>query len=578
MSSIASLIPVLVTGIQPRRVGAVNDSVKGESSAPKDLGALDSCDEHRNEGAEREARAGTVEFAVRDHRLLSKLRLSIRIAAFAALAGAPATIAAGFDLPRKRTDLSEADLKRVADVTRPTADFSKAEQHEAMQAGATTSIDPVTENSFSHISANIPFEEEQNFKLGNALFRKLWVSSPSSTQASDGLGPLFNARSCMSCHVNDGRGKPPEGGPSATSMFLRLSRAATTPEEEKSVASADVVNFPDPVYGHQLQDLAVPGLAAEGKMAISYQEEPVTLGDGETVSLRRPSYAVTNLGYGPLDPATTISPRVASAMIGLGLIEAIPEADILAHADPDDADGDGISGKAAMVRDHRSGKIALGRFGWKAQNATVRDQSADAFANDIGISTPDHPDAQGDCTKAEEKCLDMPTGVQKRLGAEEAPGPILDLVTFYSENLAVPARRKASFPETLHGKRIFYESGCISCHVPKFVTRRDTPDKAQSFQLIWPYSDFLLHDMGDGLADGQQVGLASGREWRTPPLWGIGLTRTVSGHSFFLHDGRARDLTEAILWHGGEAEKARKTFSSLSKDDRAALITFLESL
>ncbi|MGR9079094.1 di-heme oxidoreductase family protein [Rhizobium leguminosarum] len=496
----------------------------------------------------------------------------------ATLAGFSVSIAAGFDLPTKRSDLSAADLKRVADITRPTADFSKAEQYEAMQAGATTSIDPVTEDSFSHISANIPFDEEQNFKLGNALFRKLWVSAPSSTQASDGLGPLFNARSCMSCHVNDGRGKPPEGGPSAISMLLRLSRAARTPAEEKAIASADVVNFPDPAYGHQLQDLAVPGLAAEGKMAISYHEERVTLGDGETVSLRRPSYAVVNPAYGPLDPATTISPRVASAMIGLGLIEAIPEADILAHADPDDTDGNGISGKAAIVRDHRSGKIALGRFGWKAQNATVRDQSADAFANDIGISTPDQPKAQGDCTRAEEKCLDMPTGVQKRLGKEEAPGRILDLVTFYSENLAVPSRRKASFPETLRGKRIFYETGCISCHVPKFVTRRDTPDKAQSFQLIWPYSDFLLHDMGDGLADGQQVGLASGREWRTPPLWGIGLTRTVSGHSFFLHDGRARSLTEAILWHGGEAEKARNAFSSLSTDDRAALITFLESL
>ncbi|WP_176538907.1 di-heme oxidoredictase family protein [Rhizobium sp. J15] len=578
MPSIASLIPVLVTGIQPRRVGAVNDSVKGGSSTPKDLGALDSCDEHRNEGAEREARARTLEHAARHHRFFPKLRLPLRIAAFAALAIAPATIAAGFDLATKRADLSETDLKRVVDVTRPTQDFSKAEQYEAMQAGAATSVDPVTEDSFSHISANIPFEEEQNFKLGNALFRKLWVSSPSSTQASDGLGPLFNARSCMSCHVNDGRGKPPEGGASATSMFLRLSRAARTPEEEKAIADAEVVNFPDPVYGRQLQDLAVPGLAAEGKMAIRYDEETVTLGDGETVSLRRPHYAATNLAYGPLDAATTISARVAPAMIGLGLIEAIPEADILAHADPDDADGNGISGKAAVVRDHRSGKVTLGRFGWKAQNATVRDQSADAFANDIGISTPDEPDAHGDCTKAEEKCLDMPTGVQKRLGAEEAPGPILDLVTFYSENLAVPARRKASFAETLRGKRIFYETGCISCHVPKFVTRRDTPEKAQSFQLIWPYSDFLLHDMGDGLADGQQVGLASGREWRTPPLWGIGLTRTVSGHSFFLHDGRARDLTEAILWHGGEAEEARNAFSALTKDDRAALITFLESL
>ncbi|WP_259669837.1 MULTISPECIES: di-heme oxidoredictase family protein [unclassified Rhizobium] len=591
MPSITSLIPVSsglrptdVTGIQPRRVGAVNDSVRGESSAPKDLGALDSCDiprvkpEEENEGVERETGASIVELGARKGRLFSKLRLSLRIATFAALAGAPLAFASGFDLPAKRTDLSEADLARVADITQPTQDFSKAEQYEAMQAGATTSIDPVTEDSFSHISANIPFEEEQNFRLGNALFRKLWVSAPSSTQASDGLGPLFNARSCMSCHVNDGRGKPPEGGPSAVSMVLRLSRAVATPVEKKAIARADVVNFPDPAYGHQLQDLAVPGLAAEGRMTISYHDEKVTLGDGETVSLRRPAYGVKNLAYGPLDPATTISARVAPAMIGLGLIEAIPEADILAHADPDDTDGDGISGKAAIVRDHRSGKITLGRFGWKAQNATVRDQSADAFANDVGISTPDQPDAQGDCTKAEEKCLEMPTGVQKRLGAEEAPGPVLDLVTFYSENLAVPARRKASFPDTLRGKRIFYETGCISCHVPKFVTARNTPDEAQSFQLIWPYSDFLLHDMGDGLADGQQVGLASGREWRTPPLWGIGLTRTVSGHSFFLHDGRARNVTEAILWHGGEAEKARNAFSSLSKDDRAALITFLESL
>ncbi len=505
-------------------------------------------------------------------------RLYFSVALLATLAGLPVALAANFDLPLKRTDLSDADLKRVADVTRLTTDFSKAEPYEAMQAGAATSIHPVTEDSFSHISANIPFEEEQNFRLGNALFKKLWVSAPSSTQASDGLGPLFNARSCMSCHVNDGRGKPPEGGVSTTSMFLRLARTPKTSDEEKAIADAEAVNFPDPVYGHQLQDLAVPGLAAEGRMKISYTEKPVTLAGGEVVSLRAPSYSVTDLAYGPLDPATTISPRVAPAMIGLGLIEAIPAADILAHADPDDRDGDGISGKAAIVRDHLTGQIALGRFGWKAQNATVRDQSADAFSNDIGISTPDRPDAHGDCTEAETKCRKMPTGVQKRLGNEEAPGPVLDLVTFYSANLAVPARRKASFADTLRGKQLFYQSGCASCHVPKFVTRRDTAEKAQSFQLIWPYSDFLLHDMGDGLADGQQVGLASGREWRTPPLWGIGLTRTVSGHSFFLHDGRARNLTEAILWHGGEAEKARDAFSSLPKDDREALIRFLESL
>jgi CxxC motif-containing protein (DUF1111 family) len=505
-------------------------------------------------------------------------RLLISAASCAAIAGFSVAFAAGFDLPTRRTDLTDADARRVAEVTRPTTDFSRAEQYEAMQAGGATSIDPVTEDSFSHISATIPFEEEQPFRLGNALFKKLWVSAPSSTQASDGLGPLFNARSCMSCHLKDGRGKPPEGGVSATSMFLRLSRPAATPDEKHAIASGEIVNFPDPIYGHQLQDLAVPGLPSEGKMAIRYTEEPVTLAGGETVSLRRPSYSVTNPGYGPLDPATTLSPRVAPAMIGLGLIEAIPEADILAHADPDDTDGDGIHGKAAIVRDHRTGRTALGRFGWKAQNASVRDQTADAFSNDIGISTADRPDAHGDCTKGEIRCRKMPTGVQKRLGNEEAPGPILDLVTFYSANLAVPARRKASFPETLKGKQIFYQSGCTACHVPKFVTRRDSLDKAQAFQLIWPYSDFLLHDLGDGLADGQQVGLASGREWRTPPLWGIGLTQTVSGHSFFLHDGRARNLTEAILWHGGEAQKSRDAFASLPKDSRQALITFLESL
>ncbi len=183
----------------------------------------------------------------------------------------------------------------------------------------------------------------------------------------------------------------------------------------------------------------------------------------------------TDLGYGPLDPATTISPRVAPPMIGLGLIEAIPEADILAHADPDDADGDGIHRarrRSCAITAPASSRSAASAG--RRRMPRVRDQSADAFSNDIGISTPDPPDPHGDCTKAEAKCLAMPTGVQKRLGNEEAPGPMLDLVTFYSENLAVPARRKASFPETLQGKQVFYETGCISCHVPKFVTRRDT--------------------------------------------------------------------------------------------------------
>jgi CxxC motif-containing protein (DUF1111 family) len=481
-------------------------------------------------------------------------------------------------LATSREDIPAADLARVKSVTAPATDFSKPESFEALPGGAATTKKRPNQDAFSQSSANITFEQEGTFKLGNGLFRKLWVSSPSSTQASDGLGPLFNARACQSCHLKDGRGHPPEGAADATSMFFRLARAAETEEEKRAVADRAVLNLPDPVYGGQLQDLAVPGLAGEGKMAISYAEIPVTLGDGTVASLRKPTYSVTDLADGPMHPGTTLSPRVTPAMIGLGLVEQIHPADILANADPDDGDGDGISGKPNIVRDELSRELTLGRFGWKAQTPSIRQQSADAFAGDIGISTPEVPKSFGDCTKAQTKCRAMPTGVQERLGDVEAPPPVMDLVTFYSQNLAVPARRDVAKPAVLAGKKVFYDLGCASCHTPKFVTRRDAPDKAFSFQLIWPYSDFLLHDMGEGLADGQQVGDANGNEWRTPPLWGIGLTQRVSGHTFFLHDGRARNLTEAILWHGGEGQKARDRFAALDAADRAALINFLESL
>ncbi|MEN0000878.1 MAG: di-heme oxidoredictase family protein [Pseudomonadota bacterium] len=480
-------------------------------------------------------------------------------------------------IPSERTDLTINDLQRVQKVTEPTDDFSKPEAFERMAGGAGTSLKKINRDAFSHHTQNITFDEQSDFKLGNALFRKLWVSSPSSTQASDGLGPLFNARACQSCHLKDGRGHPPEGDTDATSMFLRLARSASTADEIRALAEYTVVNFPDPTYGGQLQDLAVPGLAAEGHMVINYEEVPFELADGTVVNLRKPTYAVSDLGFGPMHPDTTLSPRIAPQMIGLGLIEAIHPADIIANADPDDLDGDGISGKAALVRS-ASGELGLGRFGWKAQNLTVRAQSAGAFAGDIGISSPDAPAHYGDCTEAQEACLAMPIGVQSKLGDTEAPDPVLDLVTFYSENLAVPARRAIDDPLVLQGKEHFYTVGCASCHTPKFVTSREAANPAHRFQLIWPYSDFLLHDMGEGLADGQQVGVADGQEWRTPPLWGIGLTQTVSGHTFFLHDGRARNLTEAILWHGGEAEEVRDGFADLDKSERDALIAFLESL
>jgi CxxC motif-containing protein (DUF1111 family) len=475
-----------------------------------------------------------------------------------------------------RSDLSGADRLRVKAVTSVPTDFSKPEPFEALSGGAATAKTDLTRNAFSSFSSNLAFEQELTFTLGNALFDKLWVSSPSSTLASDGLGPLFNARSCQSCHIRDGRGHPPENG-NTTSLLIRLAQNPQTPNEIAAMQAGEILNLPDPVYGHQLQDLAVPGLAGEGQVSVTYSEVPVTFPDGSKVTLRKPNFAITDLTYGDLHPTTTVSPRIAQPMIGLGLIEAIHEADISVLADPDDGNQDGVSGRMALVRD-TSGAVQLGRFGWKAQNATVRTQSSEAFNGDIGISTPDNTTNYGDCTKPQSVCFDIASGEQARLGKTEAPDPVLELVTFYSKNLAVPPRRTVDAAAVLRGKQLFHENGCAACHTPNFVTRRDADDPAQAFQLIWPYSDFLLHDMGTGLADSQQVGLASGTEWRTPPLWGIGLTQTVSGHTFFLHDGRARNLEEAILWHNGEAQSARVAYMSFLKSDRDALIAFLESL
>jgi len=490
------------------------------------------------------------------------------------------TLFSGFALggSADRRDVSPEDLARVRAVTAPATDFAGPENFEQMPGGAATTRKRVNQDAFSFSQANLTFAQEEPFKLGNALFRKLWVASPSSTQASDGLGPLFNARGCQNCHLKDGRGRPPLGDEIATSMFLRLSVPPREPAQVADIAAGRLKVVPEPTYGEQLQSLAVTGLAAEGRMVIDYVEEAVTLADGTAVSLRRPSYRVAELSHGPMADDVMLSPRVAPPMIGLGLLEAIPAEDILAAADPDDADGDGISGRANLVPDPVHGGVGLGRFGWKAGEASIRAQSAGAFAGDMGISSPLVDRPFGDCTDAQADCLAQPTGEQARLGATEAPDPVLDLVTFYSQNLGVPQRRKVDDPQVLAGKQAFYQIGCTACHTPKFVTSRDAPDAQHQFQLIWPYSDLLLHDMGEGLADHRPEAQADGYEWRTPPLWGIGLTQTVSGHTNFLHDGRARNLIEAILWHGGEAEAARDGFAQLDRPTRDALLTFLESL
>ncbi|MEM9206836.1 MAG: di-heme oxidoredictase family protein [Pseudomonadota bacterium] len=501
------------------------------------------------------------------------------IAACVAVIALVSPVVHGVGISSHRDDLSPKDQARVAAVTALPKDFSKPQRFETMSGGATTSRVKPDRNAFSHHSANLETEERVNFFAGNGLFEKLWVASPSSTIASDGLGPLFNARSCQRCHVRDGRGHPPTGPDDiATTMVVRLSVPPRSLADKHALASKALQRIPEPTYGAQFHDFAVPGLSPEGQIKVTYDEFPFVLNEGETVWLRRPKVEFENLAYGEMDAEVMISPRVAPPMIGLGLLEAIHPGDILTNADPDDFDGDGVSGRPNMVRNPATGEIEFGRFGWKATHATVETQTAAAFLDDIGISSRIQTDPYGDCTENQTACRAMPVGIQPRLGDSEAPSPVLELVTFYSKNLAVPARRNVDEPGVLRGKELFHSAGCAACHTPSYVTSRDAVNPEHRFQLIWPYTDLLLHDMGEGLADNRPVAEASGREWRTPPLWGIGLTKTVSGHTYFLHDGRARNLLEAILWHGGEAQASRDAVARMTRNERADLIRFLESL
>lgn len=464
------------------------------------------------------------------------------------------------------------------DTTKP-APFEPGEQYPGGQA--TTSKSPKHIDVFSQPSRGIGFDGEFKFKIGNSIFRKLWVSAPSSTKSSDGLGPLYNARGCQNCHFKDGRGHPPAANwpdDDAVSMFLRLSIPPQTKEDKRALEEHRLSVIPEPTYGGQLQDLAIQGHDIEGHMHITYTEVPITLGDGTIVSLRKPHYTIKDLKYGPLHPDTMISPRVAPQMIGLGLLEAIPANVIEAQVDPEDKNQDGISGRVNKVWSKKTKQVELGRFGWKSGAPSILEQSTGAFAGDIGLSTSLNPDASGECTQAQMACRNAPDGKTPEGTGVEVSDELLNLTVFYAQNLAVPKRRKAKDPTVLRGKAIFNKIGCASCHRPNFTTGVMPGQKHLSNQNIWPYSDLLLHDMGEGLSDNRPEGLATGREWRTPPLWGIGLTKVVSGHTNFLHDGRARNVTEAILWHDGEAKSSRDAFMALTKSEREALLKFLNSL
>ncbi|QGZ30147.1 di-heme oxidoredictase family protein [Stutzerimonas stutzeri] len=448
-----------------------------------------------------------------------------------------------------------------------TPRFTQAEPGEALSAGGAT-VMKFDHNAFSLPSANLTPSRRLDFSVGNSFFRNPWVIAPSSTTARDGLGPLFNTNACQNCHIKDGRGRPVEAERgNAVSMLVRLSIPAG-PEHTEVLRQRGIA--PEPTYGGQLQDMAVPGVPPEGKVRLSYGTRVERFTDGFEVELRIPQLEISELGYGPMHPQTRSSVRVAPPMIGLGLLEAIPESALLANADPEDRTGNGISGRPNRVFDQRTGETVVGRFGWKAGQPNLNQQNADAFFNDMGLSSSLFT---GDtCTDRQQACQAMPNG-----GEPEVSDNILGLVLFYTRNLGVPARRKVDDPQVLAGKTLFHRAGCQNCHVPTFTTG-DAAEPELANQVIHPYTDLLLHDMGDGLADHRPEFEASGSEWRTPPLWGIGLTETVSGHTQFLHDGRARNLLEAILWHGGEAERAKQAVLGFDSDERSALLAFLDSL
>jgi len=450
--------------------------------------------------------------------------------------------------------------------------FTKAEPGEARSGGAAT-VRKRDQNAFSLPSANLPPSRRVDFSVGNSFFRSPWVIAPSTTTARDGLGPLFNTNACQNCHIKDGRGHPPAPGASnAVSMLVRLS-IPDSPQFTKVIEQLGVV--PEPVYGGQFQDMAVPGVAPEGKVRVDYTPVPVRFADGTEVELRKPVLQITQLGYGPMHPDTRFSARVAPPMIGLGLLEAIPEEAILANAAAQAKDNQGINGRPNRVWDDVLQKTVIGRFGWKAGQPNLNQQNVHAFSGDMGLTTSLRP--FDDCSDAQTACKQAPNGNGPD-GEPEVSDNILRLVLFYSRNLAVPARRGVNDAEVLAGKNLFFQAGCQSCHTPKYTTAANAAEPELANQVIRPYSDLLLHDMGDGLADNRTEFQATGRDWRTPPLWGIGLTQAVSGHTQFLHDGRARNLLEAVLWHGGEAQAAQQQVLSFNAEQRAALLAFLNSL
>lgn len=436
-----------------------------------------------------------------------------------------------------------------------------ADLHSDDLAGGSSTVIDATREAYGLPSPSVPPERMAEFFVGRGLFRQVWVVAPALDSDVDGLGPTFNRASCAACHLKNGRGAAPEVDEDPLrSMLVRLSIPGVGDHGAPR---------PHPVYGNQLQDAAIPGVPREGRVVVRWTQRSEILADGTRIALRSPTFAITDLAFGPLGDDILLSPRVGSPVFGLGLLEAVSETtlrELEARAKPD-----GVRGHVNQVWDDTQQRMVAGRFGWKANAGTLRQQIASALLGDLGLTSPVLP--RQNCPDAQRACTAAVSGGEPEVSAAQ-----LQAMVAYHRALAVPAARTASDPVALRGKAVFMQSGCQHCHEPALRTgaMAEAPWLAQ--QTIHAYTDLLVHDMGEALADGRPDFLAAGSEWRTAPLWGIGLNASISDREGYLHDGRARTLLEAILWHGGEAAVARDRVRALPTADRAALLRFLQSL
>lgn len=421
-----------------------------------------------------------------------------------------------------------------------------------------------SKKAFTKSYSNLNYEEEDTFMLGRSFFTIPWVEAPSATTARDGLGPLFNANTCVSCHPNNALGSVySKNGSISRSMVVRLSIPSNNSDLHKKILSK-IGFIPEPTYGAQLSLNGLSNVSYEGKLNIEYSKKSVTYADGKTLELRVPSYSLKNLNYGELFPNTNITVRKAPALVGLGLLEEVLDEEILKNEDIEDKNNDGISGVANIVFSIKTNSYKVGRYTYKASAPTVKHQNAAAFHNDMGLTTTYFP--TDNCTKKQTSCLNAP----KARDYIDVPDFRLEAIDFYLRHLKVP-KTKIETSYIKEGKKIFNDISCSKCHLNSLKTKTGL--------IIRPYSDFLLHDMGELLGDGRREFKASKNEWRTAPLWGINSYEKAIGKRVdFLHDGRARSIEEAILWHAGEALSSKNSFMNLDETKRTKVIKFIRSL